>query len=63
MYIMLDLMKRRRRHVKRGFIHLPHKYDPKKATRVLAKALRRSVAEQENSFPPGKAYGKSLSRL
>lgn len=47
MYIMLDLMKRRRRPVRFGFVHVPHKYDPKEATRVLAKALGQTVAEMK----------------
>jgi pyrrolidone-carboxylate peptidase len=50
MYVMLDLMKHRHRSTSFGFIHVPHKYDPKKATRVLVKALGRIVAEMKNRY-------------
>jgi pyroglutamyl-peptidase len=39
MYVMLDCLRRRRQTVPFGFIHIPHGYNEKKATRLLAKAI------------------------
>ena len=39
MYIMLNCIKRRRRKVRFGFIHVPYSYDPCTAARVLLQAL------------------------
>ncbi len=39
MYVMLDYLKRRRLNVPFGFIHIPHRYDPRKAVGVLVKLI------------------------
>lgn len=39
MYVMLDYLKRRRLDVPFGFIHIPHRYDPRKAVEVLVKLI------------------------
>jgi pyroglutamyl-peptidase len=39
MYVILDFIKRRRRPIRFGFIHIPQKYDDKKAIRLLEKAI------------------------
>ena len=39
MYVIMEFLRRRRRQACLGFVHIPHKYDPKKVTRLLAKAL------------------------
>src|SRR5437870_9111916 len=40
MYVILDFLKRRRLPVRYGFIHVPRGYDPRKATRILKRAMR-----------------------
>lgn len=44
MYVILDHLMRRRMPVGFGFIHIPHDYDPRKASRILAKAIERIKA-------------------
>ena len=39
MYVILDFLKRRRLPIRYGFIHVPRGYDPRKATRILKKAM------------------------
>jgi len=39
MYVILDFLKRRRLPVRYGFIHVPRGYDPRKATRILKRAM------------------------
>jgi pyrrolidone-carboxylate peptidase len=39
MYVILDFIKRRRLPIRFGFIHIPQKYDDKKAMRLLEKAI------------------------
>jgi pyrrolidone-carboxylate peptidase len=39
MYVILDYLKRRRRPIRFGFVHIPHDYDPDWASRILAKAI------------------------
>jgi pyroglutamyl-peptidase len=39
MYVILDFLKRHQLPVRFGFIHIPHRYDEKKAMRILAKAI------------------------
>ncbi|HZD39149.1 MAG TPA: hypothetical protein VE131_00410, partial [Terriglobales bacterium] len=39
MYVMLNWLRRRRQPARFGFIHVPHKFDPKKAVALLVKAL------------------------
>jgi pyrrolidone-carboxylate peptidase len=39
MYMILDFIKRRRLPIHFGFIHIPQKYDDKKAMRLLEKAI------------------------
>jgi pyrrolidone-carboxylate peptidase len=39
MYVILDYLKRRRLPVRFGFVHIPHDFDPGKASRILAKAI------------------------
>ncbi len=39
MYVILDFIKRRQLPVRFGFIHVPHRYDPEKALRVLRRAV------------------------
>lgn len=48
MYVMLRFLKRRRWPGSLGFVHVPHRYDPKKATQLLVMALGRVVAERKN---------------
>jgi len=39
-YVILQWVRRRRAQSRLGFVHIPRKYDPKKATKLLARALR-----------------------
>lgn len=39
MYVILDYLKRRRVPVRFGFVHIPHDFDPGRASRILAKAI------------------------
>lgn len=39
MYVILDFLRRHQLPVRFGFIHVPHRYDDKKAMRILAKAI------------------------
>ena len=39
MYIILDFIKRHRLPIRFGFIHIPHRYDYKKAIRLVEKAI------------------------
>ena len=39
MYVILNYLKRRRLSARYGFVHVPHDYDPRKATRILVKAI------------------------
>lgn len=39
MYVILDFLKRRRLPIRFGFIHIPHRYDDKKAMQLLEKAI------------------------
>ena len=39
MYLMLDFINRRHLPICYGFIHIPHRYDYKKALRLLADAV------------------------
>jgi pyrrolidone-carboxylate peptidase len=41
MYVILDFIKRRRLAIRFGFIHIPQKYDDKKAMRLLEKTMAR----------------------
>jgi pyroglutamyl-peptidase len=41
MYVMLDYLERRRLPILYGFIHIPYRYDPIKASRILEKAIGR----------------------
>jgi pyrrolidone-carboxylate peptidase len=41
MYVILDYLARRSLPIRYGFIHIPHRYDPVKASRILAQAIRR----------------------
>jgi pyroglutamyl-peptidase len=43
MYVILDFIKRRRRKVRFGFIHIPYGYDAGRAARLLLQALAKSV--------------------
>src|SRR5262245_23869402 len=44
MYVILDFIKRRRLPIRFGFIHIPQKYDDKKAIRLLEKAICKAKA-------------------
>ena len=39
MYIILDVIKRRRLPIRFGFVHIPHSYDYRKAMRLVEKAI------------------------
>lgn len=39
MYVILDFLKRRRLPSRFGFIHIPHRYELKKAVRILVKVI------------------------
>ena len=39
MYVILDFIKRHRLPIRLGFIHIPHRYDYKKAMRLVEKAI------------------------
>ena len=39
MYVILDYLKRRRVPVRFGFVHIPHDFDPGRASLILAKAI------------------------
>jgi pyroglutamyl-peptidase len=43
MYVILDYVERRRLSIPYGFIHIPCRYDPTKASRILEKAIGRSI--------------------
>lgn len=45
MYVILDFLKRHRLPIRFGFLHIPRRYDPQKATRFLLK----SIAEIETA--------------
>ena len=49
-YVMLRFLKRRRWPGRLGFVHVPHKYDPKKATRLLVMALGQVEAQTKSSL-------------
>jgi len=44
MYIILDYLERRQLDVPFGFIHIPYRYDPRKAIRFLTKVIGKVVA-------------------
>ena len=44
MYVILDYLRRRRAPVRFGFVHIPHDFDPGRASRILAKAVDRIEA-------------------
>jgi pyroglutamyl-peptidase len=44
MYVILDFIERRQLPTRFGFVHVPHRYDDKKATRILVKAIGKIVA-------------------
>jgi pyroglutamyl-peptidase len=44
MYVMLDFIKRHKLPIRFGFIHVPHRYDHKKAIRLVKKALGKTAA-------------------
>ena len=44
MYVILDYLKRRRLSARFGFIHIPHDFEPRKAGRILAKAIGKIAA-------------------
>jgi pyroglutamyl-peptidase len=44
MYVILDLIKRHQLPIRFGFIHVPHRYDYKKAIRLVEKALGKIAA-------------------
>ena len=44
MYVILDYLKRRREPVRFGFIHIPHDFEPRKAGRILVKAIGKIAA-------------------
>ncbi|MBI2229137.1 MAG: hypothetical protein HYU46_08565, partial [Deltaproteobacteria bacterium] len=46
MYVILDYLKRCRLPIRYGFIHIPHDYDPRKASRILSRVIGKIVAEQ-----------------
>lgn len=52
MYVLLRFLKRRHRPVRFGFIHVPHKYKPRKALRLLVRALRQVEAQTRGVFDP-----------
>ena len=39
MYVILDFIKSRQIPIRFGFIHIPHRYDYRKAIRLLEKAI------------------------
>jgi pyrrolidone-carboxylate peptidase len=41
MYVILDFLKRRRFSIQFGFIHIPYRYDVRKAVRLLVKATKK----------------------
>jgi pyroglutamyl-peptidase len=49
MYVIIDLIKRRRLPVRYGFVHVPCRYDPKIALRVLRRALASSKFKVQGS--------------
>ena len=51
MYVILDFLKRRQLPVHFGFIHVPHKYDDKKAIQILAKAIGK-IQSASQKRPP-----------
>ena len=50
MYVIMEFLRRHRRQACLGFVHIPRKYDPKKATTLLAKALGQLVLETKRRF-------------
>ena len=48
MYVMLDCLRRRRRTIPFGFIHIPHGYEEKKATRLLAKVINKLIGSRRS---------------
>lgn len=44
MYVILDFIKRHQLPIRFGFIHVPHRYDYKKAIRLVEKALGKIAA-------------------
>lgn len=44
MYVILDFIKRRQLPIRFGFVHVPHDYDFKKATRLVERALGKITA-------------------
>jgi len=44
MYVILDFIKRYKLPIRFGFIHVPHRYDYKKAVRLVTKALGKIAA-------------------
>ncbi|HEX2386473.1 MAG TPA: hypothetical protein VHL99_07910, partial [Candidatus Binatia bacterium] len=41
MYVMLDCIKRRRKNVRYGFVHIPHDYSFTRASGLIRRAVRR----------------------
>ena len=44
MYVIQDYLRRRRASTRYGFVHVPYDYDPRKAMRILVKAIDRIEA-------------------
>jgi pyroglutamyl-peptidase len=53
MYVMLDFIKRRRLPIRFGFIHIPQRYDDKKAMRLLNKAVGKIEAANRKGLFSG----------
>lgn len=47
MYIILDFLKRRRLPTRFGFVHIPHRYESRKALRNLVKVIDQLRAESQ----------------
>jgi len=48
MYIIMEFLRRRRWQSRLGFVHIPHKADPEKVTKLLTKALDKIVVETKS---------------
>jgi len=50
MYVIMEFLRRRQPRAQLGFVHIPHKYDPKKAMSLLTKALGQIIEGMKTPF-------------
>jgi hypothetical protein len=60
MYVLLDFLKGHEQAARFGFVHIPHRYDEQKATRLLGRFIDRLLSE--SGRPGGRPYTRSRAK-